>query len=29
MSGFDLSELLPFYLDETDEHIAAPQRRRS
>ena len=23
MSGFDLSELLPFYLDETDEHIAA------
>jgi two-component system chemotaxis sensor kinase CheA len=23
MSGFDFSELLPFYLDETDEHIAA------
>src|SRR5271156_641351 len=23
MSGFDLAELLPFYLDETDEHIAA------
>ena len=23
MSGFDLSELLPFYLDESDEHIAA------
>jgi two-component system chemotaxis sensor kinase CheA len=23
MSGFDLSELLPFYLDETDEQIAA------
>ena len=23
MSGFDLSELLPFYLDETDEHIVA------
>jgi two-component system chemotaxis sensor kinase CheA len=23
MSGFNLSELLPFYLDETDEHIAA------
>src|SRR5271166_6174513 len=23
MSGFELSELLPFYLDETDEHIAA------
>ncbi|MGA7499318.1 MAG: Hpt domain-containing protein [Isosphaeraceae bacterium] len=23
MAGFDLSELLPFYLDETDEHIAA------
>src|SRR4029079_5888942 len=23
MSGFDLSELLPFFLDETDEHIAA------
>jgi two-component system chemotaxis sensor kinase CheA len=22
MSGFDLAELLPFYLDETDEHIA-------
>jgi two-component system chemotaxis sensor kinase CheA len=22
MSGFNLSELLPFYLDETDEHIA-------
>jgi two-component system, chemotaxis family, sensor kinase CheA len=23
MSGFDLAELLPFYLDETDEHISA------
>jgi two-component system, chemotaxis family, sensor kinase CheA len=23
MSGFNVSELLPFYLDETDEHIAA------
>ena len=23
MSGFNLAELLPFYLDETDEHIAA------
>ena len=23
MSGFDLTELLPFYLDETDEHISA------
>ena len=23
MSGFNFSELLPFYLDETDEHIAA------
>jgi two-component system chemotaxis sensor kinase CheA len=23
MSGFDVAELLPFYLDETDEHIAA------
>jgi two-component system chemotaxis sensor kinase CheA len=23
MSGFNLSEILPFYLDETDEHIAA------
>lgn len=23
MSGFDLAELLPYYLDETDEHIAA------
>src|SRR3954452_21604980 len=23
MSGFDLSELLPFYLDESDEQIAA------
>src|SRR5271168_2457789 len=23
MSGFNLSELLSFYLDETDEHIAA------
>ena len=23
MSGFNLSELLPFYLDETDENIAA------
>ena len=23
MSGFDLAELLPFYLDETDEHITA------
>src|SRR5438067_392490 len=23
MSGFDLTELLPFYLDETDEQIAA------
>ena len=22
MSGFNLAELLPFYLDETDEHIA-------
>ena len=22
MSGFDLAELLPFYLDETDEHVA-------
>src|SRR3954452_14382227 len=22
MSGFDLAELMPFYLDETDEHIA-------
>ena len=27
MSGFNLAELLPYYLDETDEHIAAPQRR--
>jgi two-component system, chemotaxis family, sensor kinase CheA len=23
MSGFDVAELMPFYLDETDEHIAA------
>ncbi len=23
MSGFNLAELLPYYLDETDEHIAA------
>ena len=23
MSGFDLAELMPFYLDETDEQIAA------
>ncbi len=27
MSGFNLAELLPFYLDETDEHIAGAQRR--
>ena len=26
MSGFNLAELLPFYLDETDEHIAGAQR---
>ena len=27
MSGFDLAELLPFYLDETDEQIAGLERR--
>ena len=26
MSGFNLAELLPFYLDETDENIAALNR---